>query len=400
MRRTKRWIAGLCAVVCVAGMSTIGTTMDTKAEVAAAQNSAAQNGIAVPTVANLEFTYDNYGKQDGALVQGATENKIPLKVSERTALNVLVFAYTASSAAVQTVNCNVTKADGAPLATTALQTKNTAATKIGDYTQILCNAVVEPGEYLVQLAGQNLSANVGYRVLAIGYQAPVEQEAALGANLSGYAAKNECIYKKITLDSDGELTVRAKQYPATAYWTAGTSTQEGANVTLCDAQKKPLSTGVVTVKSTEYEQTYTLKKGTYYVQITGTDCFYFFGTGFAGGTLCQTKKANASILTDEGEEEILPLDGTTSSGWYKFTLKKAKKITLTTEFFGTGAIKVVVYKGTAKKANSKYFGSGSSYVCTMKNKRTGKKAKWAKGTYYVKIMRNAKTTSGTVSVSM
>lgn len=222
MRRTKRWIAGLCAVVCVAGMSTIGTTMDTKAEVAAAQNSAAQNGIAVPTVANLEFTYDNYGKQDGALVQGATENKIPLKVSERTALNVLVFAYTASSAAVQTVNCNVTKADGAPLATTALQTKNTAATKIGDYTQILCNAVVEPGEYLVQLAGQNLSANVGYRVLAIGYQAPVEQEAALGANLSGYAAKNECIYKKITLDSDGELTVRAKQYPATAYWTAGT----------------------------------------------------------------------------------------------------------------------------------------------------------------------------------
>lgn len=136
---------------------------------------------------------------------------------------------------------------------------------------------------------------------------------------------------------------------------------------------------------------YTVKKGTYYLKVSA------FQNYFAGYVLEKVKdrsgksKAKATNLKIKGKAKegvVLVSDSAKKTDWYKIKLKKRTRFTIIVESYVNGRLKMEVCNSKGKTVSF-----GENYLYTAKNKfRTS--GKWTKGTYYIKIKKDNKKSSG------
>lgn len=162
-------------------------------------------------------------------------------------------------------------------------------------------------------------------------------------------------------------------------------------VTLCNSKKKALS-GSTPLR---YSPTYGVKKGTYYIKVKSS---YNSNGGYVFKVTSNssikeksgTKKAKAVTLKKSKTKKGTIQAGSGQADWYKFKKTSKKKTTVTIGGRTNDKIKVTLYRGSKKIATGTFNYSHKGYEFTMTN--------YPKGTYYIKIERGSKKSSGWYSV--
>lgn len=167
---------------------------------------------------------------------------------------------------------------------------------------------------------------------------------------------------------------------------------------LCDKNKKEISAAgnwkdFLNVERAQ--KTFGVKKGRYFLKISayskqmGTGMLYLKNKFSALNNKSGSLKSSAKSLK-QGAKEIKSLEraGELKANWYKFKISKAKKITATvSKKLAQGDLKVTVYDAKNKKVSVKTTKKKESMTITSK-------AKLKKGTYYIKVEKNGKSTNG------
>ena len=180
----------------------------------------------------------------------------------------------------------------------------------------------------------------------------------------------------------------------TGYLKVGSS--EGYDkIALCNSKKKALSNYTYA----GYVPTYGVKKGsTYYIKVAA-------GSNYDGGYQLQVtnkkiteksgkKKSKAVTIKKKKTKKGTIIAGSSQADWYKFKLGGKKKVTLTMKGATNNKLKVVVYNKKGKKVSSAYNYNYYNNKLTLKSY-----VKLPKGTYYIKVYRGTKTSSGWYSLS-
>lgn len=163
------------------------------------------------------------------------------------------------------------------------------------------------------------------------------------------------------------------------------------SVTLCNSKKKALS-GATPLG---YDPTYGVKKGTYYIKVKSS-------SNSAGGYAFKVT-SNSSIKEKSGKSKAKAVTlkkkatkkgtiqaGSSQADWYKFKKGKEKQISAVLRGKTNDKLKLTLYRG-GKKVGSKTFDyrHEGCYIALTN---------YPKGTYYVKIERGNKKSSGRYSV--
>lgn len=211
-----------------------------------------------------------------------------------------------------------------------------------------------------------------------------------------YAGINEnsadTIYHKITVPSSGALVVSGNSVYSYGY--------SGISVVLCNSKFKVIdrsSYGAYVNAKQESAEVYGVKKGTYYLKVTGKTN-YAVGAAFKswtdkGGS---SKKKAKTIKLSKTYKGVMPA-GENKADWYKFKVTKNKKLKLTLSAQGNGGIEFTVY-GPGLSSKGAYAGNCSNATRTAWLVRGSKKVKASKGTYYIKVTRSVKNVSGVYSI--
>ena len=229
---------------------------------------------------------------------------------------------------------------------------------------------------------------------------------------------------KQTIKSNGTLVAYCDYYcPAIATYKAtkngyitieqnwiygGTMGNAENSVSLCDAKGKALSDAVCDHHVDE-PVIFPVKKGkTYNIKITNIDVdgkqFYQMKLKFtAREDKAGSSKSKAKSLSLGKSTSGLAYveDKTSKVHWYKFKNTKAQKLNIKLSGeASSGSIKVLLYDSKNKKIGSYHIapGPGKSYVYTLQKK--GKDATIPKGTYYIKLVKTQKTTSGIYTINV
>ena len=183
-----------------------------------------------------------------------------------------------------------------------------------------------------------------------------------------------------------------------------------SKITLCNAKKQKITeTTYTNLLQDDSKVYYALKKGTYYFRVDGNKGIFLLkavNTYFdsKGGTT----KAKATSLKVNGAGKtsaILAESKTSKQTWYKFYNPKNQKMSLHFgQYFTSGDVKVSFYDQKGKKYGSDMtlYGKPGQTVpirVYVKNYSTGAEY-LPKGTYYIKIVKDDKTSCGTVKVSI
>lgn len=171
----------------------------------------------------------------------------------------------------------------------------------------------------------------------------------------------------------------------------------GSYLTLTNASKKAVSDQEwVSSGTNSNEFTFAVKKGkTYYFLVTSN--------GVSGGNLQSisiketaikeksgAKKSKAVNIKSGKKVNGLVAAGENKADWYKFKLKKNKKLKIDVTGNVSGTLKVIVYyKG--KKNYTYSFTGGSAQIKTLYGKSK-------KGTYQIKVVRSNSLSSGTYTL--
>lgn len=271
----------------------------------------------------------------------------------------------------------------------SLETQNIYSSTTGISEDVDDGIVVEPGTYtLTYTVDSGITDNVTYTTKIIASRAGTEENVDLGSGYVGFHKSGEDVYKKVTVKKGGLLEVGAALYSGWGkFLLTGNESgvyQSGENVTLCNSNKKPITTKTTTSSASGYSNFYAVKAGTYYVKLSSNyDDYYIFATKFvAGGTTNNTSKAKAQKLSSKSKSTLMPIGGSSKTRWYKVTLKKKKKFAIYYDFYGTdGAVKVSVCNSKGKKL---------TYDTTIYSGRSGKLStnkKYSKGTYYIQVSK-------------
>lgn len=167
-------------------------------------------------------------------------------------------------------------------------------------------------------------------------------------------------------------------------------------VTLMNSKKKALS-NQVTVFPSVNKVTFAVKKGTsYYFCITSnginngkTQSISVKNTAIKEKSGSKKKKAVTIKAKKKVKGTILP--GSKTADWYKFKLKKNKKISVDISGEVTGSLRIEFFYKNGRSAGSGYFYGGQSIYKPLYGKMK-------KGTYYVKISRGNSLSSGYYSM--
>lgn len=173
---------------------------------------------------------------------------------------------------------------------------------------------------------------------------------------------------------------------------------EYANVSLYSSSKKALSN----TTSTSYLPTYGVKKGnTYYVKVDMGYISYFSKYGY----LLQVnnvkiteksgkKRTKAKTIKKKKTKKGTIIAGSSQADWYKVKLTSKKKLTVTMKGATNSGLKLTIYDKKGKKL------SGASTTFRYYSKSVGLKSysKLPKGTYYIKVSRADKKSSGWYSL--
>lgn len=252
---------------------------------------------------------------------------------------------------------------------------------------------IPAGQYTLTITSSSNSIG-GYAFAVFGYDASTSGTIKAGTSYIGYNNSTD-VYKKIKVTKDGCLAVCATSFSISS---SGNTTSYGNSITLCNSKKKAISNKGYTPSNLNYTNYYGVKKGTYYIKLSTPGYYNIQAKMVRKATPVATKKTAAKKVTSSNKYYTLPASTSKSSAWFKFTINKPKKLTLTTSFTGDYSTRMTVYKG-----------SKVVYTCSLYDgsKRTlkyqtlaGKETTWPKGTYYVKISKSNKTDNGLLGIKL
>ena len=151
-----------------------------------------------------------------------------------------------------------------------------------------------------------------------------------------------------------------------------------------------------------FSKEFALKAGIYYIRVTNTD-YYTIRTKFtAVNDQGNLKKKKGTTLKKKATKTALFGAGETyaKTEWFKFTLKKPQKVTLTINTYGDASFRVT-FSGPKpfKKGDTNYISPGYTRTVKYWVQRGRKKLKLSKGTYYIKVQRSSNDESGYCSIS-
>ena len=196
-------------------------------------------------------------------------------------------------------------------------------------------------------------------------------------------------YWKKKISSKGRLTIWAKD--------CFFSNPQNVKVTLLNSSKKAVSPTITLNDQKAYFGV--LGDRTYYVKVESPTPFY--------GIYCKTssysyspgtKKSSAKTISKGStKKSTLGASTSTSSHWYKFTLKKKSKLTINyTGYSAYGSsINITIYSKSGKKQISAKV-SGKRNVAATK---TISASNVPKGTYYIKVSKNSTKSSSAYSLT-
>lgn len=147
-------------------------------------------------------------------------------------------------------------------------------------------------------------------------------------------------------------------------------------------------------------QYYAVNKGTYYVKVKSIYGLYAIAYDFtsvkdkAGSS---KSKATSLKLGGSAVKGICTVsDKTSKEDWYKFTLTKNKSIKITINTKIDGNLKVEIMDSSGKTV---WYGTRTLYEGEYKLEMKSS-GKWSKGTYYIKVTKPDKTSSGYYTVKV
>lgn len=186
----------------------------------------------------------------------------------------------------------------------------------------------------------------------------------------------------------------------TGYLTVGSD--EKVQITLCNSKKAAASNAVTnlyksTAGSTYPSVTFGVKKGyTYNVKVSVSSknlkqysYYKLLVTNKAITEKSGTKKSRAATIKRGYLKKGTITAGSSQSDWYKFKLTGKKTVKVTMQGDTNKKMYMTIYKGNSKIRTSSFYykNSGISYTRTL-----------SKGTYYIKISRADKYSSGWYSL--
>lgn len=194
--------------------------------------------------------------------------------------------------------------------------------------------------------------------------------------------KAQTRYFKVRATSAGYITVQANNL--------------SGNVTLMNSSKKKALSNAVYVSDYSPKVTFGVKKGTYYIKAKNNDTndgiYQIKYTNKRIKEKSGKKKSRAVLLKKKRTKKGTIVAGEKRTDWYKFRVTKRKTVRITMKGATNDELKVAVYKG------GRNIGRGTLYESRggVKLKSLGK---LSKGTYYIKVYRGNKKSSGWYSLS-
>ena len=207
------------------------------------------------------------------------------------------------------------------------------------------------------------------------------EDGTSGYTADGKWSENVTAYHKLTIEDK-----YASVY-VTGLENGSQNTTYGMYIALCDAGRHVLdaSTGngtyVKYVKDSPIGTGFAVKKGTYYIRVTGAKNYRVIVVTNKWKDKSKTKKSKAATVKRKKAVKGAFLAGEkpSTSDWFKFKLTKKKAVTLYADFsIGNGRYAVLIK--TPRNKTTQYINGGQSLYW----KSTGK---WSKGTYYIRFKR-------------
>ncbi len=259
---------------------------------------------------------------------------------------------------------------------------------VGDTTGEKYVSVSSAGTYYIKLYSSVYSSDVNFTntvTMSVREYTASDKTIKSGQTISYYRKSgSDKYYFKYKAAKTGKVTVTL---PYTY----------GSYLTLTNASKKAISAQEWVSSGTNSNKfAFAVKKGkTYYFLVTSN--------GVSGGNLQSISIKETAIKEKSGAKKSkavkiksgkkisgLVAAGEKTADWYKFTLKKIKKLRINLTGNITGTLKVIVYyKG--KKYYTYSFTGGSAQIKTLYGKSK-------KGTYQIKVVRSNALSSGSYTI--
>lgn len=384
----KKWIAGLCGAACMAllfmpaNVTMVNSQMGAGVVYAAATDTQYDGTLTIPVTDSIQPV--ETVSLEGTLTDVNTEDVYLLDVKE-SAITLTIEGITdrmSNSMELQTLMGNTLKS------CTLNSYSPMIDTTTGTCQESINNYYLAKGQYLCRISRNYGEGQFSYKVKAHSVDAAETKTISVGKKYLAYGKNVQ--YKKITIKEPGKLTIKCNVYDtlSEAYDTQLVNNL-GREVVLCNKNKKELTkeSGTTTSKS------YGVKKGTYYIKIfSGYSRDYaVYSTAFSKANPAGSTKKSAKTITKKYKNYVME-SGSSSAQWFKFSLKKAKKLKVYVSNLTDGALTVEVYDRKSKSPSSLYLDK-DKYI-NIQRVQGNKVIKWEKGTYYIKITKRLNNSQG------
>ena len=349
------------------------------------------SAIPVDTLTEMESSFeDNFSTI--TLGEGLQELILPFTVKQKGGINVQLEETDTSYGKI----------------TAAVYKDKACTTQIGDTMAIVSGDESTSGVFTISKAG---TYYIKFNFISSYYK---DADADYKINIESFSGGNRTLKNGSVYGSYQDKTFKKIIYkiwvPQTGDATffmipINQSPKDTAKISLLDKNKKKISTSAAitttyddSIKKYVLAQYYTIKKGTYYIQVESTCGIYFSNYNFTKLTdQSGASKAKATSLKVGGAGKtggILLSDKTSTADWYKFTLSSNRKTTISIDHLSDGPLKCIIYDS---KGNEVYkmdldAGSYNNYCYSI--------GKWSKGTYYIKIYKTNKLSSMDYTISV
>ena len=395
----KRWAALLCGAVCMASLlmpfgSFVENHQTGKNVVYAAEETAYDGTYTVPVTDTVKPVEEI--SMQGVISETNTEDVYLLDVSE-SAITLTIEGNTEGMSAQMELQTLM----GTTLSSVTL---DKYSTMIDTTTALRQSSITEyylkKGQYLCKISKRYSSDNgeLAYTVKANSVDAASTKTISFGKKYLSYGRNVQ--YKKINVKKSGKLTIKSKMYKnLSEVYDTQLVNQDVDRFTLCDKNKKEL-----TGSSYGTSKFYGVKKGTYYIKLDYSSYrdYRTYSVSFSGADLTGNKKKSAKTITKKWKSYTMLSFGSqeSSAQWYKFKLKKARKLKVYVNNLTDTNVIVEIYNKKGRDGSifvKKGENSGGIY-----HVQNNKEIKWEKGTYYIKVQRqySSSTEGGIVKVKL
>lgn len=381
----KKFTAYFCALVCAASMlvpaANINAVEVSKTEVVSTQSVVSGGEIEVLAISQE----DNATPQ---IYQGKIDPDSTVTYTFHLSKAIYFMGQAASEISAGDVYYEVYSASN-PSDTLCNAYTSTSAL-IDNFTQKYLPA----GDYVLSVRS-SVSASGAFAFQVYGYDASTNATIKESTSYVGY--NNKTVWKKIKVTNNGCLAIGATSFIVDSSGNAASSS--GNKITLYNSKKKAISNALYTSSSQDFIECYGVKKGTYYIKISTPGCYRLYAKVIKKASLPAAKKTKAKKVTSSEKYYVIPASTSKSTSWFKFTVSKAKKLTLSTSYVGDYSVKVTIYRGT-KQVDTFTMYNNQGRNIKYRDLLTQKEVSWPKGVYYVKITKGTKKDNGVVSLKV